>query len=928
MTEEDQEKDKKKKARDEIPLTRDTVIKRRNARQDVSGESPLTTLQEIFEETDDKNRFIGDTMFWKYFEDIDCDRVRDTKSVEYLNLRVMFFETLFYVVVLVMFSSYAFSMQSTSVYNARQDQLDYWGGCNKESGDCRLRQVRDQASFWAWMKTELVPKAFTHYDPVAPKVANITTAFPANDFPLQWSPRFIGPTRSNILLGTLRLKQLRVKKDVGCEVSKLYQHVFPNCYGRFGTANEDQDDYRPRFVPTYLFDAYTYKEKEDTEMITIDGKMGSYPAGGYIQDLPVNMTESLAMLNDLHHWYWVDRATRAIVVELTTLNTNVNVIVSSRLLFEFGATGSVTPVHKCGAAQTFFFAATQSGDPGARVFMLQLICIIVFMIQTLWCFYLMFKTCMNFLGGSASIGRAISRSCYLLKKQPGSTMWKGFKLFFRTFYHFLRYEWNMMDFIILTFWYVHIGLRSYVYGLKNWYSNLAPDVIGHPERFMPFSSVMVPMVQSTQVIAIIAILVFTKSFKYLCMLNSFRLLVRILEKCAKELIVFSGVLLVVFFGFAVCFFVAYGSTDADYSTIEGSFLVLFFLLMDGYRVDAWWFSPGKLQIMPIIFFCYITFIYFVLLNVFLAIVLDVYAFTNHLFVAHSVRNEGKENPMVVFLQTYYAFLKGVSLMSNQGEENLRSEDLLIDLELLPGLVRRKWIEKKRKMQRVADKSFAGLSLFPEDEGQLFQEGSAQAGSDWMLPNTRMDLSRMLNAKASQPMIVYEIPRGIMKQTISRSQLQRLMDEDDSLPLLLGEKKAVKVIQKFRKKGPGEEEIDEEEEEENEGKRLNPVTKTQAEVFQRIDELERVPPEVVLPKIPEMIRLTEDMSNSLGEVQNQFRVQLTGIIEATATLFEHLVELTQGVDAVRNNHEEVLQLVRESQQNDDYEGSSVRTGSQR
>lgn len=281
--------------------------------------------------------------------------------------------------------------------------------------------------------------------------------------------------------------------------------------------------------------------------------------------------------------------------------------------------------------------------------------------------------------------------------------------------------------------------------------------------------------------------------------------------------------------------------------------------------------------------------------------------------------------MIVFLKTYVAWLKGISLVRNEHEENMRSEDLQIDLELLPGLVRRKWIEKKRHMQRVADESFAGLTLFPEDEGLLFTQDT-KVGTDWMLPNSRLEMSRMLHAKPSKPLPIYGIPGGMMKQVISRQQLQRLMDEDDSLPLLLNETKAVKVIQRFRKKAADEDE--EEDMEEEDAKERNAFLKTQAEVFQRIDELERVPPEVELPKVPQVVTMTEEMSASLTEVQNQFRVQLTGIIEATATLFEHLVELTQGIDAVRNNHEEVLTLVRENQADESYEGSSQRTASQR
>lgn len=39
--------------------------------------------QDIFEETPDKDRFVGDVMFWKFFEDIDANRIYHTNSVEY-----------------------------------------------------------------------------------------------------------------------------------------------------------------------------------------------------------------------------------------------------------------------------------------------------------------------------------------------------------------------------------------------------------------------------------------------------------------------------------------------------------------------------------------------------------------------------------------------------------------------------------------------------------------------------------------------------------------------------------------------------------------------------------------------------------------------------------------------------------------------------
>lgn len=476
-----------------------------------------------------------------------------------------------------------------------------------------------------------------------------------------------------------------------------------------------------------------------------------------------------------------------------------------------------------------------------------------------------------------------------------------------------------MDVLVVTLFYIHIGFRFQTYEKTKSLENLKPDVIGHPEKFMPISTLMVPVSNCLMVLAILSILIWVKAFKYLCMIDNFRLLVRILEKCGKELVIFSVLLLVLFFGFAVCFFIAFGTFDQDFSTISGSFLVLFFLLIDGYRVDPWWFYPGKDQMIPIVFFCYITFIYFVLLNVFLAIVLDVYAFTNHLFEAQRERLENKENPMMMFVRTYIHWLKGVSLIRNEHEENMRKEDLIIDLELLPGLVRRKWIEKKRKMQRVADESFAGLTLFKEDEGVLFQD-VRDKGTEWMLPNTRMDFHKMTNATPSRPISVYDIPEKMMKQQISRAQLQRLMDEDPALPLLLNANKAVKVIQRYRKKAEGEE--DEDEDFGMDDDKMKAITQAQADVFARIDDMERIPPEVEVPKVPEVHAMAEDMSHALTEVQNNFRVQLTGIIEATASLFEHLVELTQGLDAVRTNHDEVIQLVKENIDQGDLDASSI------
>merc|ERR1740138_1424776 len=186
-------------------MNRDYVIKKLNHRQGVKKVSPLSNLQEIFEEAPDKDRFIGDTMFWKYFEDINAERIKQTTSVEYRNLRIMCLETLFYLALLFLFTLYCYYLQSTDVFNARLEQVDYWSGCDA-TGKCKIKEVTDMATYWDFMMNEFVPRAFTvggEY-PDAPKVAEIMTTFGGNDFSIAWSPRFVGPQKSNLLLGTVR----------------------------------------------------------------------------------------------------------------------------------------------------------------------------------------------------------------------------------------------------------------------------------------------------------------------------------------------------------------------------------------------------------------------------------------------------------------------------------------------------------------------------------------------------------------------------------------------------------------------------------------------------------------------------------------------------------------------------------------------------
>mmetsp|Transcript_90120 Transcript_90120/g.226851 ORF Transcript_90120/g.226851 Transcript_90120/m.226851 type:complete len:903 (+) Transcript_90120:67-2775(+) len=874
-----------KKKKRQINLNREIVIKRLSRKHRQKKPSTLAQLQEIFEEAEDKARFVGDTMFWKYFEDIEIARIKDTKSVEYMNLRVMFWETLFYLIILVFFTTYVYLLQSRDVFDARQEQQEYWSGCDAY-GRCQINEVNSVETFWEFMNNQFITRAFTEYPEPQMNVANILTEFGQNDFPITWHPRFVGPQKSNIMLGAVRVRQTRVLKNVGCQVSKLYAHIHPDCYGHYSEASKSTKTYKPRFAPTYIAGCYDYVTAEQTAQASVDGKLVVYGGDGFMFDLPWNATDSRTMLGDLRSWGWLDQATRAVIVEFTTLNTNVNVIVNNRVIFEFGTTGAVVgSVTSTGGLVTLFTPAT-STSAGMTLFAMQIVLLILFVIFTVYACWLMVKTCKNFVG---------EKPLKFLKRQ---SIGGKIAFFFKTGYHYLRYAWNLVDLIMITLFYCHVILRVNTYIATSSEPNMVASVIGHPEKFMPFSRVMFTLVYSNNILSLLAMIMWVKLFKYLCMSSYFRLLVRILEKCIKKLAIFSLLLVCVFYGFSVAFFVGMGGEEENYAGLSGSFLVGFFLLIDGYEVNYSWFEPGKDAIMPIVFFIYIALIYFVLMSVAVAIVLDVYATSDR----SAKEDPNRENPMLVFLWTYYKMMLGISLVTDNAEEHMSSEDLSIPLELLPGIVRRKWIEKKRKMQRIANETFAGMELYPVDlDGSTEKQDCTT--TDWMLPSTRSDVfDNMNSAIVRRPLSLYDIPEALLKSNVSRLQLQRLMDEDETLPILLQEARAEKVIRRFKQ-------LDAPEQVEGE-EYVAPVKKLQGQVFGQVDALEKVKLDDDIPEVPEISELTESMSGAITSVRNKFRIELTNIIEATAVLFEHLVDLTQGIDAMRQNHDLVLEQVRE------------------
>jgi hypothetical protein len=106
-----------------------------------------------------------------------------------------------------------------------------------------LDQVTNIKTFWTWTDLHFLPEVFTPEANYENTIAKVKTTFDNNQYAIDWSPRPIGASKINILLGAIRFRQLRVQKGRGCKVSSLLSHLFPICRGLFDPLIQSTTEY-------------------------------------------------------------------------------------------------------------------------------------------------------------------------------------------------------------------------------------------------------------------------------------------------------------------------------------------------------------------------------------------------------------------------------------------------------------------------------------------------------------------------------------------------------------------------------------------------------------------------------------------------------------------------------------------------------------
>ncbi|CAH1245386.1 PKD2 [Branchiostoma lanceolatum] len=216
--------------------------------------------------------------------------------------------------------------------------------CNNERGEDHYYLMRatkhiisafhktsTRDNFWRWCDHTLLSRLFftTWYNGRATGPDDVISRYTANP--------------DLFRIGQARLKQLRVVPGQ-CRTPETMAAIVGECNVEYSRSNEDQGNYGENWSNfTSNTSSNTTYWRYSTQTSSFDpplyGHLAVYRGGGYIVDLGTSREEGERIVSYLQRHDWLDRYTRAVMVEFTVYNANVNLFVASTLLVEYSHVG-------------------------------------------------------------------------------------------------------------------------------------------------------------------------------------------------------------------------------------------------------------------------------------------------------------------------------------------------------------------------------------------------------------------------------------------------------------------------------------------------------------------------------------------------------------------------------------------------------------
>eukprot|EP00074_Homo_sapiens_P094500 XP_016872365.1 polycystic kidney disease 2-like 1 protein isoform X3 [Homo sapiens] len=189
--------------------------------------------------------------------------------------------------------------------------------------------------------------------------------------------------------------------------------------------------------------------------------------------------------------------------------------------------------------------------------------------------------------------------------------------------HRLRYLssiWNILDLVVILLSIVAVGFHIFRTLEVN---RLMGKLLQQPNTYADFEFLAFWQTQYNNMNAVNLFFAWIKIFKYISFNKTMTQLSSTLARCAKDILGFAVMFFIVFFAYAQLGYLLFGTQVENFSTFIKCIFTQFRIILGDFDYNA--IDNANRILGPAYFVTYVFFVFFVLLNMFLAIINDTYS---------------------------------------------------------------------------------------------------------------------------------------------------------------------------------------------------------------------------------------------------------------------------------------------------------------
>ncbi|XP_073814721.1 polycystic kidney disease 2 isoform X2 [Musca autumnalis] len=372
--------------------------------------------------------------------------------------------------------------------------------------------------------------------------------------------------KDNVLLGPPRIRQIRVKEN-SCQVNEAFARYFNTCYGEYSKDIEDQS---PHFKNT------TFYTTTQLNVNPIRGEIKRYYGAGYVQNLSYDRPINEEILETLKSSKWVDRGTRIVIIEFVLFNSNSMMFDNAKILAELTPVGGIITSHQFQAIK--IHSIWSDTDYGVHI------AAVIFYVMTV------FYTC-------EEIGELITIKAA----------------------RYFKSIWNILDISVLLMSYLSLVYNMFHHKYLN---DILQKSRENPNYFWSIDKICFWNLLYIDMMGICVFLVWIKIFKYISINKTMLQFSTTLKRCAKDLCGFAVMFFIVFLAYAQLGLLIFGTSHPDFRGFGIAIITLMRMFLGDFEYEL--IEEANHILGPIYFLSYVLFVFFILLNMFLAIINDTY----------------------------------------------------------------------------------------------------------------------------------------------------------------------------------------------------------------------------------------------------------------------------------------------------------------